>query len=219
MDNLRLLYFEFKNMRWKYFVPLIIIYIMVPLLSIRYAATINFVSDAATLIVPPVYTDFERYIPIIAVWYFTLCFREYSNQGALELVKAYGVKQKSDLIKTIFIWLHTVALVGVLLIGYSFYMDNMFVMFIKIIIQMLFYLSFQYFVVKVTNSVLVPAIIITTYHLIFNFVYTKISIWNIFIYYNEITKSVLLNKYGLLALMSLAMLIVGMNIDRKSYDE
>ena len=78
--NKKLIYFSMKNLKTYYFIPLIFLYILIPILDFGLVNMTGNIENAYVTI----FRESEKYIPILSLWWTTFIFKEYIDEDGNE---------------------------------------------------------------------------------------------------------------------------------------
>ncbi len=79
-------YLQAKNMKWMFFIPLIVFYILIPLMAYAYTLGPRTPEDINTTLVDVSYF----YVPVVSVWWLYLSLKEYLEGEGNELLVMSG---------------------------------------------------------------------------------------------------------------------------------
>lgn len=157
---MRRLYLEVKSLRFYYFVPLVVLFILVPLTVI-----------ASLKQYGPSFSNFtvicQLYIPCFAPWWSLFVLKDYLNSPGKELLFVYKQSRDSLLGKTVILWVLYVLHILVVFLVASFIYNFVWFLFIAVIIQSIFLTALAYFLAILLQNTFVPLITNFTYSLIF----------------------------------------------------
>ncbi|PKM79677.1 MAG: hypothetical protein CVU88_05305 [Firmicutes bacterium HGW-Firmicutes-13] len=134
---MRRLYLELKNQRFYFFVPPVILFILVPLTVL---ATIKS-GDGSNF--PECATISQLFIPSFAAWWPLFILKEYLNSPGKELLFVYKFGRDSLIFRMIILWAFFVLHVVIVFIYFTFLFDFVWFLFITIIIQSMFMCFFD----------------------------------------------------------------------------
>jgi len=172
---MRRLYLELKNQQFYYFVPPVVLFIVVPLAvlaAIKNGAGDNFPECAFIA---------QLFIPSFAAWWPLLTLKEYLNSPGRELLFVYKSGRDSLLLKMIFLWTLYLLHVLIVFIYFAYVFDYVWFLFIAITIQSMFMIALGYFLSLLFHNTFVPLIVNFSYTSIFVLVllYSPLSIFQI----------------------------------------
>ena len=100
--NIKPIYFSFKNLKIYYFIPLFILYVFLPILSVGIVYMSGSIENSYFLI----FREVEKYIPILSLWWITFIFKEYIEGDGNEILYCIDESGKVKVfqILLIFIW-------------------------------------------------------------------------------------------------------------------
>lgn len=155
--KLRQLYLSFKNLKWFYFVPLIVLYLFIPLSNL-----LNFKAIGLDLCYTIVTDTAQRVIPITATWWVFCVLKEYIEGDGNELLYAY-LKGKTLGIDILFVFCWYCVHVAVLFFGYSYFFNNMLLEYVRMIVQSFVLVSALYFLIYAFKSTSIAYMMILVY--------------------------------------------------------
>lgn len=212
--NIRATYLSFKNLKVYYFIPLILLYIFLPILSIGIVYIYESTENAYFII----FKEVEKYIPILSIWWTTFIFREYIEGDGNEVLYCINETGKVKVSQIILIFLWYVVHVGILYLGFSIFWDNMILEFIKIVIQSLFFSSLSYLLIYTLKSTTISFMLLVIYELFMLFIDSEIVNYiSIFHYGENLTIETIITKYVLILLVSIVFLIAGVYQNKRFY--
>jgi len=156
----RRLYLELKNLRFYYYIPIIVLFVLVPLTVI---ATLKKAGDPF----PSFTVICQLYIPCFAPWWTLFILKDYLNSPGKELLFVYKQSRDSLLRKTIILWVLYVLHILVVFLAAAFLYDFVWFLFIAVIIQSVFLTALAYFLAILLLNTFVPLITNFTYSLVF----------------------------------------------------
>lgn len=157
---MRRLYLELKNLRFYYFVPLVVLFILVPLTVL---AALKQYGDSF----PSFSVICQLYIPCFSPWWSLFILKDYLNSPGKEVLFVYKQRRDSLLGKTIILWVLYVLHILAVFFAATFLFDFVWFLFIAIIIQCMFLTALAYFLAILLQNTFVPLITDFTYSLIF----------------------------------------------------
>ncbi len=214
MMNLKPVYFSFKNLRGYYFIPLFILFIFLPVLDVGMVQMSGDIYNSYML----VFREAEKYIPLLSVWWITFIFREYIEGDGNEILYCIDEsgKVKISQITLIFIWY--VMHVSILFLAYSIFWNNVFLEFIKTVIQCFFFTSLAYMLIYTLKSTTISFMVLLIYELFALFINTETTHYiSIFENGEKIMFSVITTKYLAVLLLSIGFLIIGVYKNKRFY--
>ncbi len=214
MINFKLVYYDFKNLRGYYFVPIFVLFILIPVLTAGMVKMSGSVGNAYFL----VFREIEKYIPIFSVWWITFIFREFIEGEGNEVLyctgKSSGVKVYQVL--TMFVWY--IFHVSILFLGYSMFWDNVFLEYVKTVIQSFFFTSFAYMLIYVLRSTTISFMLLFVYELFMLFINSEIVKYLSIFQKGEIMAvDSFLQKYLLIIIISIMLIFAGVYKNKKFY--
>ena len=202
--DFKITYLDLKNLGKYYFLPIIIMFIVVPtLLILKYLA----VKDIKILTTDMIaYT--ELFSAISSIWWIMMISRQYIEVDGNEILYVYK-KMRFGQVLILFLWY--IVNISILFLGYSFFFENILSEYIKILIQSLFFISISYMLVYTFKLVSIRMMIILGYIISFSlFFKDKINYINIFTIQEVTNSQIVSNKYLILLIISIFILFIGM---------
>ena len=202
--DFKITYLDLKNLGKYYFLPIIIMFIVVPtLLILKYLA----VKDIKILTTDMIaYT--ELFSAISSIWWIMMISRQYIEVDGNEILYVYK-KMRIGQVLILFLWY--IVNISILFLGYSFFFENILSEYIKILIQSLFFISISYMLVYTFKLVSIPMMIILGYIISFSlFFKDKINYINIFTIQEVTNSQIVSNKYLILLIISIFIFFIGM---------
>nr|KEI06297.1 ABC transporter permease [Clostridium sp. K25] len=213
--NLKLIYLSMKSLKVYYFIPLIFLYIVIPILDI---GLINMSGNIETAYLS-IFAEAEKYIPILSLWWTTFIFKEYIDGDGNELLYCIGSSNKLKIqhITLIFIWY--IIHVSILFLGYSLFLDNVLLEFLKTIIQCFFFTSLVYMLIYTLKSTTISFMFLLIYELLCLFVRCEfIKYMSIFEGGQILSVQLIFTKYAVFFLVGILFLLIGMYKNKHFYD-
>lgn len=204
---MRRLYLELKNLRFYYFVPLVVLFILLPLTVL-----------ASLKQYGPSFPSFsvicQLYIPCFAPWWSLFVLKDYLNSAGKELLFVYKQTRDSLLGKTIILWVLYVLHILVVFFAASFIYDFVWFLFIALIIQGMFLTALAYFLAILLQNTFVPLITTFTYSLIFMLAggYSPLNIFT-----QGLNDASSLNKMPGVLLVAVVFFYVGYQTEKRLY--
>lgn len=212
--NKKLIYFSMKNLKTYYFIPLIFLYILIPILDFGLVNMTGNIENAYVTI----FRESEKYIPILSLWWTTFIFKEYIDEDGNEIL--YCVEPSGKLkihhVALIFIWY--IMHVSILFLVYGLFWDNVLLEFLKTVIQCFFFTSLLYMLIYTLKSTIISFMVILIYELLSLFINSEfINYINIFGTGDRISLHTITTKYFIFFLVGILFLIVGMYKNKRFY--
>jgi hypothetical protein len=157
---MRRLYLELKNLRFYYFVPLVVLFVLVPLTVIASVKQYGPSFPSFTVIC-------QLYIPCFSPWWPLFVLKDYLNSPGKELLFVYKQRRDSLLGKTVVLWVLYVLHILVVFFAATFLYDFVWFLFVAVVIQSMFLTALAYFLAILLQNTFVPLITTFTYSLIF----------------------------------------------------
>jgi hypothetical protein len=206
---MRRLYLELKNQRFYYFVPPVVLFILVPLTvlaTIKSGGGSNF---------PECGTISQLFIPSFAAWWPLFMLKEYLNSPGKELLFVHKSGRDSLFSRMMILWAFFVLHVVIVFIYFASLFDFVWFLFIAIIIQSMFMIALGYFLSLLFQNTFVPLIINFAYSSIFMLVlfYSPLSIFEIGSFNNASS----LSKSIVVAIIAFILFYGGYQIEKRLY--
>lgn len=203
-NNFILIFFNLKNLKNLFFVPLLVLFAFIPILNISSIVICNSVKDAYPLVIKSA----QMLISVFSIIWNSFILKEYVEGDGSEILYIYQTKI-FILFNTVINYFIFVFFVSLLFFVYSFFWQNILVEFIKICVICLFYNSILFCLIHSLKSTSIPIMLIILYSFAMNILDEKtiklISVFSI----NEINVKNLSNKYFFLFFLSLVLLMIG----------
>lgn len=208
---MRRLYLELKNQRFYYFVPLIVLFLLVPLIihaSIK-GRSDSFLTNCSIYI--------QLFVPCFAAWWPILVLKEYLHSPGKELLYVNkNHRQDTLLLKMLVLWIIYIFDVLVLFIYFKFtFMDFFWFLFVAIVAQSAFMIAVGYFLSMLFQNTFVPMILNFTYSLVFMLalLYSPLSIF----YIGSFSVASSLNKTPIVVIITLIFFYGGYLMEKRLY--
>jgi len=204
---MRRLYLELKNLRFYYYIPLVVLFILVPLTAV---ATLKKASDPF----PSFVTICQLYIPCFAPWWPLFVLKDYLNSPGKELLFVYKQSRDSLLGKVVILWILYVLHILVVFLAASFLYKFVWFLFIAVIIQSILLTALAYFLAILLQNTFVPLITNFTYSLIFMLAggYSPLSI-----FVDGLRDASSLDKSVFVFIAALVLLYAGFQLEKRLY--
>lgn len=205
--KLRLLFLSFKNIKVYYFIPLFVIYVFVPFINYLNIRTLG-VEVSFTLVMDTA----QMLIPITSTWWIFCVLKEYIEGDGNELLYAYENVRKTKVLDILIIFLWYCLHIALLFIVYSFLYDNIFIEYIRIIIQSFVLTAAFYFLIYAFKSTSISYMFILAYYMMTLFFSkdTLLESVNMFSTKEVMSLYLFANKYFYVLLAGIIFLILGM---------
>ena len=212
--KIKIIYFDFKNLKGYYMIPLLVLYIFIPILNVGMVNMSGSVGNAYSL----VFRETEKYLPIMSVWWTIFIFREYIEGDGNEILYCIGQMGKIKAPKIIFIFIWYIIHVGILFLVYSIFWDNILLEYIKTVIQCFFFSSVMYMLIYTLKSTTISFMILLIYELFAIFINTDIVNYiSIYENGNKITPYIISAKYMPILILSIGFFIIGIYKNKAFY--
>lgn len=209
LNRLRLTVLNFKSIRLSYFVPLVALFVYLPVISVLYNNFYGF-----EYIQDYIVAELQMTIPYFSVWWILFGLREYIEGSGSEVLKTYRKSLGFEFVHT-FIWyiLHTIVIVSAFCVAF---VSNYFVEFICVILpQTLLFASAAFFLMTLTKTIAVPFLACTIYEIFFMFAGFDLIPINILCRSRVYDYSMVLIPYIPLFAASIAVAVLGNVIYKK----
>ncbi len=212
--KVKLIYLSLKNLKVYYFVPILILYIFIPILNIGMINMSGNIENAYMLI----FREVERYIPILSLWWITFVFKEYIEEDGNEILYCIEDSGKIKIYHIALIFTWYIIHIGILFLIYSIFWDNVFLEFIKTVIQCFFFTSLSYMLIYTLKSTTISFMFLLIYELLSIFIDSKFTSYiSIFENGEKILLHTIITKYSVFFLLGVLFLIIGIYKNKKFY--
>ncbi|MEA4825948.1 MAG: ABC transporter permease [Clostridium sp.] len=212
--NIKPIYFSLKNLNIYYFVPLIVLYVFIPILNIGMINMSKNIENAYTII----FREAEKYIPITSLWWITFIFKEYIEGDGNELLYCIEDSGKVKVHHIVLIFTWYIMHVSILFLVYSLFWDNVFLEFIKTVIQCFFFTSLLYLLIYTLKSTTISFMLLLIYELLATFMNFKcINYISIFENGMKVSLETIITKYSIFLLLGILFLIIGIYKNKRFY--
>lgn len=212
--KLKLIYLSLKNLKVYYFVPIMILYIFIPILNIGMINMSGNIENSYVLI----FREAERFIPILSLWWITFVFKEYIEEDGNEILYCIGDSAKIKIYNIALIFAWYIIHVGILFLVYGIFWNNVFLEFIKIVIQCFFFTSLSYMLIYTLKSTTISFMFLLIYELLSIFIDSKFTRYiSIFENGEKILLHTIITKYSVVFLLGILFLIIGIYKNKKLY--
>jgi hypothetical protein len=197
-----------------YFIPLIILYIFIPILNIGMINISGNIENAYSL----VFREVEKYIPIMSLWWITFIFKEYVEGDGNELLYCIEDSGKVKFHHTALIFTWYIIHVGILFLVYSWFWDNVLLEFLKTVIQCFFFTSLSYMLIYALKSTTISFMFLLIYELLAIFIDSKyIKYISVFENGQRVVFQTIITKYFIFCLLGFLFLIIGIYKNKRFY--
>lgn len=151
-------YLNLRKLGILYFVPLAVLFILIPILGYGYLSFHGAGENAFFLI----FYDLQKFIPFFGCWWILFSLSDYAEGKASELIRTYKKTVLADF-TFLFTWylLHVMALFG----GLGILVNNYWMDFPLILIQTAIFTSAAFFLLFATRTMLAPFLVILFYEI------------------------------------------------------
>lgn len=207
---MRRLYLELKNLRWHFLVPLAALFLLIPLMvlaTLRNAGGGESFAECAIIC--------QLFIPSFAVWWPLFVMNEYLSSPGKELLFVYKSWRDSLLLKMIILWALFATSTLLLFLYFTSLFSFVWLLFIAIISQSILLISLGYVLSLIGQNTFIALITNFAYSSLFILVWPNslLSIYTIG-YFDHAT---MLVKTGIIAMVSLALLFGGYQLEKRLY--
>lgn len=212
--RIRLLRLSFKSIKYYYFIPIVILFILIPISNY-----FNIQSLGVEICYDLVMNTAQNLIPITSTWWVFLILKEYIEGEGNELLYVYKSMGKTKIIDILLIVVWFYLHVGILFLAYSFFYQNMLIEYLRILIQSFVLVGALYFLVYTIKSTSLSYMFILIYYIMSMF-FSKDTIFELINIYstNEVmTINLLFTNYSYILLIGIAFFILGMWRNRHYY--
>lgn len=164
LNKLHILFYNFKSIGLSYFIPVIAMFIYIPVMLYLFYLHGNNDLDYAKY---SIYAQLQQVIPFFSIWWLIFALREYIEGKSKELLKVYKKSLMFDAI-AIYLWyiLHIALLIFILSIVFN---DNLLAVLVLLIIQSSAFYSVAYFLMVICQTISIPLLTATVYEILFMF--------------------------------------------------
>lgn len=158
MSLLRLCYYNLKSLKLLYFVPVAVLFLLLPFFSLGHYLS----NGLSRLSFELTFMELQRYLPFMATWWVVFGLREYAEGDGRELLRVYKNCLLGDFF-LIFFWyiLHAAVLIFLYaLVFESFWMD-----FFLFFIQSLVFAGSTFFLMLLCRTIAIPFLINVFYEI------------------------------------------------------
>lgn len=152
-------FYHLKRLGAAYFVPHIVLFILLPLFS---AGNIGYHGQNAHAFLL-IFNDFQRYIPFLGCWWIILGLSDCVEGPVASIFKLHRKSLLGDFI-LLFSW--HIFHVAVLFSGYAFFLESYWAEFPVILIQSFFFASFGFFLLIASKNTMLPFVLLLGYEMI-----------------------------------------------------
>ena len=158
MSLLRLCYYNLKSLKLLYFVPIAVLFLLLPFFSVGHYLSSGLSRKAFEL----TFMEMQRYIPFMATWWVVFGLREYAEGDGRELLRVYKNSLLGDFF-LIFFWyiLHAVVLISV----YAIFFENFWMDFLLFFIQSFVFAGSTFFLMLLCRTIAIPFLINVFYEI------------------------------------------------------
>lgn len=187
LNKFRILYYNFKSMGLSYLIPIIAIFVYIPVMLYLFYLNGNNDIDYAKY---SIYALLQQVIPFFSIWWLIFSLREYIEGKSSELLKVYKKTLTFDS-TIILLWyiLHIALIIFILSVVLN---DNLLAVLVLLIIQSTAFYSVAYFSMILCRTISIPLITATVYEILY--MYMDINFANLNILYKDSIE----NEFGFL---------------------
>ncbi len=200
--NIKRLFYHFKCLGFSFFVPLIIVNIVIP--------TLNILVFLKSGITEELYTNILQYtqwlLPFFSVWWVLFVLREYIEPQGNELL--YVCKNKCKLTDSIYIFITYIMNIFLLYFAYFLLFSNMRYEFIKILSVCIFYFGLTYFFCFLTKSITLT-LMLTILYTLCSIIFSSRLTFPLYYSLEIITLPIFIANYLPLCLIGILLLSLG----------
>lgn len=212
--HIKSIYLSFKNLKGYYLIPVIIVLVFLPILTIGITYMVGDVEGSRIL----VFREIEKFVPLLSLWWIVFIFKEYVEGDGNELLYCVGGSGKVKLTQVLLAFFWYVTHIGALFLGYSIFWDNIFLEFLKIVIQCFFFTSSFYMLIYTLKSTTISFMLLLVYKLFALFTNSGISNYiSVFEKGEHINLSIIATKYLIVLIVAFFFLIIGVRKNKRFY--
>lgn len=160
--RIRLLYLSLRNIRLVYWIPVLILFVFVPIMIY-----LNVKAFGINETRP--YESIQTLAPIASTWWLFLSFKEYIDGNGIELLYAYLPKRKSKLQDVLLLSVWYLLHAAILHIGLGFWFGGMLWEFIRCAIQCCFFALLYYMLMYLLKSTSISYMAVMVYYFMSKF--------------------------------------------------
>lgn len=157
LNQLRLTYLDLKSIRGSYFVPIIAIFVYIPVMI--YLNYLTF-GNAPGFLESVTFHEMQRVIPFFSIWWILFGLREHIEGDGVEVLRANKKSITKDFLIILFWYILHAILFTVIV---SFVFRNYFMEFLVIICQILVFSSVSYIIMILTKTISLSFLLCTIY--------------------------------------------------------
>ena len=158
MSLFRLCYYNLKSLKLLYFVPVAVLFLLLPFFSVGHYLS----NGLSRLSFELTFMELQRYIPFMATWWVIFGLREYAEGDGRELLRVYKNSLLGDFF-LIFFWyiLHAALLIFL----YALFFESFWMDFLLFFIQSFVFAGMTFFLMLLCRTIAVPFLINVFYEI------------------------------------------------------
>lgn len=158
MSLFRLCYYNLKSLKLLYFVPIAVLFLLLPFFSVGHYLS----NGLSRLSFELTFMELQRYIPFMATWWVIFGLREYAEGDGRELLRVYKNSLLGDFF-LIFFWyiLHAALLIFL----YALFFESFWMDFLLFFIQAFVFAGMTFFLMLLCRTIAVPFLINVFYEI------------------------------------------------------
>lgn len=209
INSLTIGYYHLKKLGWAYFVPHIVLFLVIPILSVGNVLN-NGRGDHALLLI---FYDFQRYLPFFSCWWIILGLSDCVEGPVSPVIRLYRKSFLGDFFLLFFWYMFHVAL---LFTGYAIFLENYWPEFSVIFFQSFIFTSLGFSLLIISKTTMVPFVLLFAYEMFAMLsdagIYLSLSL-----FFSLRVEDILhpLTQYGAVVVASLAIMLVSSAVFRK----
>lgn len=203
-------YYHLKSIGLLFFVPLIFIDILIPLLNVLEYSKYGVGEELYINILQ--YSQW--FMPLFSVWWIIFVLREYLESDGNELLYVHSNRCKlNDVLCIFFVYILNIAIIFTI---YTALFPNMKYEFIKILSISILYLGIVYSFAYFTKSITITLMAILLYTLASIIFSANILVFPLYFTLKRITPSLYFDSYFPLAITGILLLVIGVVLNKKA---
>jgi hypothetical protein len=207
---MRSLLLELKNQRGYCFVPVIVLFVLTPLVVLA------MIKNGGSF--PECCTTSQLFVTSFAAWWPLFLLKEYLDSPGKELLFVYKSSDSGLLQKMIVLWLCYLLLMVILFCYFSTLFGFVWYLLIAVAVQSLFMIALGYSLALLCQNTFIPLIVNFAYCSVFMLAvfYSPVSIFQNF---GDFTQAADLSKSPVVALIALLLFYGGYQIEKRLYKQ
>lgn len=209
MKRIHSILYQLKGLRFLFYVPFFLIYMVIPILCIQSYFAVG-ISDS---LYQTIITFTQMLIPVMSVWWLILVFREYIESEGNEILFLYAKRIKLADAGILFCFF--IITILPFYITCCFIFQNFIFEFIKIVMVCTFYFGFSYLLIFLSASIAITWMIVFIYTVANTIFYKDQAIFPLYYSLEEASLAGCLGFYLPLMLLGVLLLLLGVQLNKK----